>query len=351
MTETVTISRLHVPIVMKAEDVWITYCHACSHEANNYVIECRRKDPPPREWPPFELVPFVPPITPDLVAMARQYDPSADPLALREHLIALIEAAIKRRPRSQQTAIGPSEIGHECGRWLGYKLADVPPINQANSSGWRPQVGTAVHTWLGDDMLKGANAELAVDRFLVEHRVQVSTDPDVFGHGDFYDSVTGTVGDWKVVGPNTLRKVKAVSRETHKPHGPSQRYRVQANIYGRGYAAIGLPVHNVLIAYLPAAGELQDAYFHFESFDAELAAQYVDRMKGTRTLLGAGLPLALVLDSLPTEDDYCTRCPYFARQETTLDIGCPGHVDRKIRSDSLYGLLPPAQYPEQPEHR
>ena len=50
-------------------------------------------------------------------------------------------------PRSRQTTIGISELGHPCARRLAYKTLGVEPTNTDHDS-WPAIVGTSVHAYL-----------------------------------------------------------------------------------------------------------------------------------------------------------------------------------------------------------
>lgn len=362
------VKRMHVPIVLADTDgTWFVACHACSHEAKQLVVECvqRPADAPP--WPPYNLREDVrrPTLTPDYVdTLKRQYDEDATPRDLVDSITGIIEHHIENRPRSLQKAIGPSEIGGECGRKIVYKLAQAPVVNPVSRlPQWRTQIGVATH-----DMLAGVFD--AYDRFAVEQRVTVGSDgeDDVQGSGDLYDSVTGSVLDWKIVGPNTLKKVKAkvqtcyrsscqadppgcpqcgIKRHKYhcehigKPRGASEKYEVQADAYGIGYASLGLPVRWVIVAFLPAAGDLSEAYYHVKPFDPSNAERAIARLAGIKSLLGM-LPLGKVAELTATADEFCTRCEWFDASATDLGAGCPGHAARPVRRSSLLDLVPVA---------
>lgn len=346
MTE---VKRLHRYLLEQDQDgSWFTFCHACSFTAGHHVYPCANAETPA---PPFKLVEQSyqsTEITPDVAAqLAEQWNLHLPADQLQTDIVEMIEYAIRNRPRSQQKAIGPSEIGHECTRWLGYKLAGVGALNPASERvSWRTQVGTWVHEGLATELEK-LNERLGRRRFLVEQRVSpgvlVMADNSVqpiYGSGDAYDCDSATVLDWKIVGPTTLKKVKAVSRQTGKPHGASLRYRIQGMLYGVGFKRLGLPVRRIVIAFLPAAGELSDAYFHAEDMDVDLAEQYIARMHAAKALTNT-LPLDTALELLPTADHYCTGCPYFRPTAGSLSGGCPGDSERKIRKDPLLSLIPP----------
>lgn len=344
--------RLHRYLIQNDGDCWFAYCQACSAEASAYTYPCLYGE---TDQPPFQLVekPAEPPALTTAYAtqLADAFWSDEYPVDTNADIIELIEQHIANRPRSQQKLIGPSEIGGECGRRIGYKLAQVEPTNlQEPGQQWRTQVGTWVHDGLAE-MLAADNQRIfdsgsQFPRWLIEHRVSPGSividgeEQVIYGSGDALDTWTMTVVDWKVVGPTTLKKVKAVSRLTGQPHGASQKYRIQGNVYGLGYALAGLPIKTVTIVFLPAAGELGDAYFHSESYDEQLALQYMDRLSGTAALLNSGLPLAMALDLLPTADEFCRTCPYLKGTAASLAEGCPGHAERKVRQDSFFSIVP-----------
>lgn len=368
------VRRMHVPIVLKdvgssisdTDGTWFVACHACSHEAGHHVVECSHLMPG-QAWPPYNLREDIrpPKLTPGYVdTLKRQFDEDATPADLIRSITGVIEHHISNRPRSLQKAIGPSEIGGECGRKIAYKLAGAPIVNPASQvPSWRTQVGVAVH-----DMLAGVMD--GYDRFTTEQRVTVGSDgdDDVSGSGDLYDAITATVLDWKIVGPATLKRVKAkvqtcyrascqtqnqdceqCAMKVHKyhcehcgkPRGASEKYEVQGDAYGIGYASVGLPVRWIVIAFLPAAGDLQDAYFHVKRFDPANAERAIARLAGTKTLINT-LPLEVVAGLTPTADEFCARCEWFDVNASSLGVGCPGHSGRPVRQDSLLKLVPVA---------
>lgn len=285
-------------------------------------------------------------MTIDYAEVAARVIEGYEPVDVQQDLTDIIVDAIRNRPRSQQTAIGPSEIGHECGRWLAYKLADTPILNDfaKTRDQWRTQVGTAVHTWLAE--VFGAEGDVAAPMFLVEHSLHVGTltaigdgEPaDIYGSGDLY--YQGVAVDWKVVGPTTLKKCRTVSRQTGKPHGPSIRYRKQINTYGKGWRALGLPVNHVMIAFLPAAGDLKDAYWWSDPYNEVMADEAMERLNGTNLLVHSGVALERILAMLPTADAFCTACPYYQPHAERLVDGCPGGPKTIARVDPLFALAP-----------
>lgn len=242
----------------------------------------------------------------------------SDPTLLGKELLAEISRSIDEHPRSQQVAIGPSEVGHPCARRIGYKLLNYP--ERSSEPNWKATVGTYAHAGL-EQVMDNANVRLAEgmtgqERFLIEEDLVCGTIGDqlLTGHCDLYDRVTDTVVDWKTVGPAQLKKYKA--------HGPGDQYRVQAHIYGRGWALRGFPVQRVAVMFLPRNGELRESYWWTEDYDEQVAVSAIARVTGIKLTTDALGPAALPM--LGTADAYCNRCPFFAARSTDLTAGCPG---------------------------
>lgn len=242
---------------------------------------------------------------------------------LRDELLAEIRSAIDNTDRTLQVSIGPSELGIECERRLAYMLAHTPEVN-VRESPWRPTVGTAVHAWC-EEVFVRANAGVSPARWLVETTVDVGElviagrRIPIRGHSDLYDRVTASVVDWKIVGDNTLKKVKA-------RRAPTDQYRKQAHLYGRGFMRRGALVRNVSVFYLPQSGELRDGFFWSEPYDEQVAVDTLDRAQRVQTVVDTVGSIAPGL--FPTTDAYCTYCPFYRPNETDLAVACPGDPGR-----------------------
>lgn len=221
-------------------------------------------------------------------------------------LLGVIEAAIMHHPRSLQRSIGPSELGMDCIRCLAHKLGGTPEIR---TPAWLPTIGTAVHEWLEGVFLRHEQARASIGmpaRYLVEHRVTVGAvaAEQVRGNTDIYDTHSGTVVDWKIVGTTTLCSARV--------HGAKEQYRRQAMLYGLGWECRGFTVRNVLIFFLPRnAVSLRDAYPWLGPYDRALAEDTLARADALAWRIHReGLPA--VLDSIPEHvgDDFtCPRYP------------------------------------------
>lgn len=262
-----------------------------------------------------------------------------DPRLLFDELLHTIRLAVKDNPRSQQTRIGPSELGHPCDRWMSHKLAGSPEVNTRQSP-WLPTIGTAVHTWLRD-VFSYANLPAIKagqpPRWLLEQQVSVGTvdGVDITGHCDLYDTVTATVVDWKVVGKTRLDKYKRT--------GPGPQYRVQGHAYGRGWVRGGHDVDTVAIVFLPRNGELTETVWWAEPYDEQVALAALARAEVigmTNVALGADAP-----QFQSTTDWNCGYCDYFRMGATDLSRACPGDPTRPKSNDSVVSLIAPKESP------
>ncbi|HEY9310263.1 MAG TPA: hypothetical protein VIP82_20865 [Microbacterium sp.] len=218
--------------------------------------------------------------------------------------LGVIKDGITRHPRSLQKRIGPSEMGRPCDRWILHKLnGDGEPDR---GPAWKPAVGTAVHDQLERwfDAANRGGGEVDRTEWVTEWSVTVGQigGQDIDGHSDLFHVPTGTVIDHKIVGPKQLSK--------YRLHGPSQQYRVQAHLYGKGFTDDGGwgPCRAVAIAFLPRDGELSGAYFWSEPYNPHLAAEALQRANRLWTMLTVvGIDAALAASPL-CDDQWCTWC-------------------------------------------
>lgn len=258
-------------------------------------------------------IPALPPLPDELL----RHDHG--PKVLKDELVTLIRRAIEHHPRSQQVALGPSEVGHPCARRLGYKMLGYD--ENPGEPNWKATVGTAVHAWLEDVMTddnprQDLRQQADATRWVVEATVSCGElgGQDLRGHCDLFDRLTGTVVDWKCVGPTQLRK--------YKSKGPGATYRAQAHLYGRGWARRGQTVRRVAVMFLPRDGELRDAHFWTEPYDEQIAIAALERANAAHAVTAAMGDNALPL--LATADAYCRLCPFYRAGSTDLTTGCPG---------------------------
>lgn len=229
-----------------------------------------------------------------------------------EGILARHEAA---KPRSQQTALGPSEVGVECQRALAYRLLNTTE-KPDDRLPWAPIVGTAVHAAIAE-ALEAENERLGRQRWIVENRVH-PTD-DLSGSCDAFDSDTNTVIDWKAVGEKSLAKLQ---------HEMSPEYETQAHIYGLGYENAGHKVEWVRICLLARAShDFRLSREWTRPYDRGHAERALARVKETRQLI-VGLRLVqgdANWSKVPGQSSKpCSWCRYFRAGDRPTRAGCPG---------------------------
>lgn len=248
-------------------------------------------------------------------------DPDHDPLAerLKSQLTEIIRWADGNSARSQQKRIGPSEMGDPCDRRIGYRIAEVPEINDRFDP-WAGIVGTSIHSWL----------DAAITAWVTEHgsktwltETPVSLDGFIRGRSDLFNVDEACVIDHKGAGPSVMKKVLK--------DGPGIGYVVQIHLYGYGYENLGHKVRKVALAFYPRAGWLKDMYVWTADYDREIALAALDRVSAIARQV-------ISLDVLnqshrweqvdATPSDSCGFCPWYARNreaEVGADgTGCPG---------------------------
>ncbi|MGI8313312.1 hypothetical protein [Saccharopolyspora hattusasensis] len=226
----------------------------------------------------------------------------------------VIIARDQGRPRSRQSLVGPSEVGQECARRLAYRMMREPKPPQPAYDPWAAITGTAVHTWLAEAFAE-ANERLGRVRYLIEKTVEIR--PGLSGSCDLYDADRAIVIDHKNVGTTMAKK--------YREDGPSEQYRVQAHLYGRGFRNLGLPVKEVAIVFFPKAGNLGGTFIWSEPYSDEVVDQALARHD---TILEA----SIALDVTESPENYerlpksvsrlCRYCPWF--QPGGSGRTCPG---------------------------
>lgn len=204
-----------------------------------------------------------------------------DESGLRSTIIGVVRNASDNAPRSQQRKIGPSEVGTPCDRQLAYKMSDTAPARRAYDDPWPSIIGTATHAWL-EEAFRADNARRVAqgkpERWILEGRVRVGLGLE--GSCDCFDTETGTVLDWKILGNTNYTK--------YTRSGPSETYRTQAHCYGLGYVQAGYDVKRVGIGFFGRAKTLNDLHVWSEPFSMETALLALKRMKRIQDVLDNG---------------------------------------------------------------
>lgn len=201
-------------------------------------------------------------------------------LAVMRQVRALIEDNIRNQPRSLQRKIGASEIGNPCTHCLAARLAGWE--KQEQGVGWLAFIGTCVHAYFEDLFTKINDEETGRGRpttFLAENRVTVGQirGQDIIGSTDLYmpDQMgaanAGMTVDWKIVGTNTLNRVK-------RNGDPGMQYTAQAHLYAKGWEAAGYPTSHVAVYFMPRNKmSLSDGHVWVDEYRPEIAEQALDR--------------------------------------------------------------------------
>ena len=221
----------------------------------------------------------------------------------------LIVGHDRARPRSKQTAIGPSDLSSPCSRKLMYQLLGVDKTrpDSVNLAAW---VGTQIHHGM-EAAAKGH------DDWETEIPLGIKIGPGVklTGTADAYHKPTYTLLDYKSCGPSALAK--------YRRHMPDN-YETQIDIYGlMAILSARFRVDNVGIALIPRNGDLSDIHVMTRPWNSERADAALKRLTDLHTASAAG---PVVLPLVGTADD-CRYCGWWNPDAWAGADGCPGHTD------------------------
>jgi len=223
---------------------------------------------------------------------------------VRTALLSAINAAHRGSARSRQTAIGPSQYGHPCGRHLVY-MASGWDRSGGFTDPWPSILGTAGHAWL-DTALQGANRR-SPGAWITEQRVTVA--PGLEGRGDAFHRPTGTMVDFKILGDTKFTELRKTPPESNYwTKGDGQQYFRQIQGYGQGFVNAGFVVNHVALAIFGRSKRLSDMYLITWPFDRAVVTETLGRLDAARTLAAAGVaPLAV--PARPSTGA-CFFCPF-----------------------------------------
>lgn len=269
--------------------------------------------------------------------------PAGPPPSTVAEMRHVLDELDRSRPRSRQTALGPSELGTPCQRQIAYKLAGVTRQPEDKRPPWAPMQGTAVHG-LMEEALRFHNAQLGRERWVIEERLEVDPGlpgvPGIFGHGDAFDTDNATVVDWKHTGVTTLREVSRKTIPNELLVKPD--YRVQGHLYGLGHERAGRTVRWVRLVFLARSHDYSDSREWTEAYDRDIAYEAIMRYYATIDLLAAldVANLPALWSAVPaTPGKACAWCPFRRVGGPADQTGCPGDTSTKI-DKQLTGLIP-----------
>lgn len=236
--------------------------------------------------------------------------------ALREDLQEIIAWADRGSERSQQQAIGVSEVVATCWRRIGYQIAGIPERG-IPSDPWPAIVGTAIHMWLQQAVDKYEDMH-AIGRWFTEMTVHPSA--DVMGHTDLYDRHTFTVVDYKSKGADEMKEI----RLGNIPHDAID----QIQLYGLGHERAGRKVEKVALVFVPRAGWLSGMYVWSGDYDRQRAEEILEKHRR----IAAGISYYKVAEKPENWEKFpavtgrgCSHCPWHVPSlGSATDQGCPG---------------------------
>jgi hypothetical protein len=276
------------------------------------VPEFRQPDPPFEQPGPLARV----------IAQAQPMTDRGREIAAR--IKETFYAYTNRLDRSQQTSLGPSEIGTPCDRRIAMSVLRIDPVNPGGDN-WASFVGTCVHAGLAE-MFLWANADTG--RYAVEVPLKFPSVHVPRGTGDLLDRTMCMFLDHKLMGRWSLDKLTT--------KGPSPVYRTQVHTYAYGARLKGEVVDHVAIIGWPReAGTLDDLYVWTEPYDPTVAIEALDRVERIAAEVkrlsapmrpdgdwSAGRPMEVARE-FGTADD-CRFCPFHAPGDSTGERGCNG---------------------------
>lgn len=219
----------------------------------------------------------------------------------------LLLLADQRRPRTQQVAVGFSDLG-TCMKKVGYKLANTEPVNTAGSV--QAAIGTAVH-----DAIAKTMDQVKSDGDLIEHHVKFA---GIHGTLDRYESATKSIHDSKTTSSRWLEHIRLL--------GPEHGHVWQISCYGAALIQQNIPVETINIEYL--ARDTGEEYVWSKPFDVQDVRDALEWLKLVRDSELEQLPRQYEPDSV-----FCRSCPYGG-----LDGGrCwSGHIPGRDLRSVLY---------------
>ena len=218
----------------------------------------------------------------------------------KELLLTVLHAKDASRDRSQQTQVGPSEIGG-CRRKVWYRLNAQPHTNDDQSK-LAAIMGTAIHAAIED-----AIQHLDPDGkdYLVESEVAYG---DMKAHVDLFIPSTGAVVDWKT------SKVKNLS------YFPSTQQRWQVQLYGYLLSKNGYEVKTVNLVAIARDGAEKDVKVHTEEYSEEIALTAMAWLEEVKAMTELPEP--------EKDANFCKNyCQYY---DVTEQMGCGGLKKERI---------------------
>ena len=218
----------------------------------------------------------------------------------KELLLHVLHSQDASRDRSQQTEVGPSEIGG-CKRKVWYRLNAQPHTNE-NQSKLAAIMGTAIHAAI-EEAIGAIDPE--GKEYLVETEVAYG---DMKAHVDLFIPSSGAVVDWKT------SKIKNLG------YFPSNQQRWQVQLYGYLLSKNGYEVKTVNLVAIARDGSEKDIKVHTEPYDEVMALTALSWL--------ANVKASTVLPEPEKDQSFCKDyCQYY---DVTEQMGCGGLKKERI---------------------
>ena len=218
----------------------------------------------------------------------------------KELLLHVLHSQDASRDRSQQTEVGPSEIGG-CKRKVWYRLNAQPHTND-NQSKLAAIMGTAIHAAI-EEAIGAIDPE--GKEYLVETEVAYG---DMKAHVDLFIPSSGAVVDWKT------SKIKNLG------YFPSNQQRWQVQLYGYLLSKNGYVVKTVNLVAIARDGSEKDIKVHTEPYDEVMALAALSWL--------ANVKASTVLPEPEKDQSFCKDyCQYY---DVTEQMGCGGLKKERI---------------------
>ena len=218
----------------------------------------------------------------------------------KELLLHVLHSQDASRDRSQQTEVGPSEIGG-CKRKVWYRLNAQPHTNE-NQSKLAAIMGTAIHAAI-EEAIGAIDPE--GKEYLVETEVAYG---DMKAHVDLFIPSSGAVVDWKT------SKIKNLG------YFPSSQQRWQVQLYGYLLSKNGYEVKTVNLVAIARDGSEKDIKVHTEPYDEVMALSALSWL--------ANVKASTVLPEPEKDQSFCKDyCQYY---DVTEQMGCGGLKKERI---------------------
>ena len=214
---------------------------------------------------------------------------------MKEFLVDILRAKDASRARSNQTQVGPSELGG-CSRKVWYRLNGQPETND-NELKLAAIMGTAIHASIEEAL---ALADPSGEKYVVESEVEYG---GIKAHVDLWLPETGDVVDWKSVKKQNLS------------YFPSQQQRWQVQVYGYLIDKSGKgKVRNVNLVAIPRDGDERDIKVHTEPYDPKIAEEALNWLEAIKA--------SEVMPEPEKDSNFCKfYCKYY---DETGEMGCTG---------------------------